>query len=62
VSKKIIESRSWRIGRGSNSKVCLNSQYLLKSLHLIKDDCGETLTKNNLQTLIDQIYQLELDI
>lgn len=58
MSKKIIETRSWRIGRGSNAKTCLDSRYLLKSLHSIKDECEETITQNNLQILIDQIYEL----
>ncbi len=40
----------------------LDSRELLRSLHNIKDKAVEEHTRNNLQTLIDQIYGMSLDV
>lgn len=40
----------------------LSSRELLRSLHNIKDKAVEEHTRNNLQTLIDQIYGMDLDV
>lgn len=46
-------TKSWRM---------LDSRELLRSLHNIKDKAVEEHTKNNIQILIDQIYEMELDV
>lgn len=40
----------------------LDSRELLRSLHLIKDKATEEHTKDNLQILIDQIYDGDLNV
>jgi len=40
----------------------INSRELLRSLHVIKDNAVEEHTKNNLQILIDQIYESDLNV
>lgn len=40
----------------------LDSRELLRSLHLIKDAAVEEHTKNNIQILIDQVYDGNLNV
>jgi hypothetical protein len=40
----------------------LDSRELLRSLHLIKDAAVEKHTKNNIQILIDQVYDGNLNV
>lgn len=46
-------THSWKV---------LDSRALLQSLHNIRDKAVEEHTRNNLQTLIDQVYGMELDV
>lgn len=40
----------------------LDSRELIRSLHVIKDSAVEPHTKNNIQILIDQIYDQDLTV